>query len=159
PPTTGKTTQGLLYHSFGMDEMPAGRLDARRQRYCVPAGTRWRVRLTARPCTFVARDRQGKVVRSQRLQADLLLEQAQLALWWLCRLGGVGSKARKGFGSFADPPELAAFEGGKWKSRGQAFRSACGLPAEIFHLEWSDSPSLHLMRELSRTVLGDSQPW
>jgi CRISPR-associated protein Cmr6 len=159
PPTTGRTTQGLLYHSFGMDEMPAGRLAERKQRYCVPAGTRWRIRLTSKPSTFVVRDGQGNLVRSQRLSAEALLEQGQLALWWLCRLGSVGSKARKGFGSFADPPELAAFEGGKWKSRGQAFRSACGLPTEAFRLEWADSPSLHLMRELSRDVLGDSHPW
>jgi CRISPR-associated protein Cmr6 len=159
PPTTGRLTQGLLYHSFGMDEMPAGRPDERKQRQCMPAGARWRVRLMSRPATFSIRDAQGREIHSQRLPADLLLEQAQLALWWLCRLGGIGSKARKGFGSFADPPELTGFEGHKWKSRGQAFRGACGLPPGEFRPEWADSSSLQMMRELAREVLGDNQAW
>ena len=34
--------------------------------------------------------------------ANEVLRQGEAALWLLCRYGGIGSKSRKGFGSFAD---------------------------------------------------------
>ena len=36
------------------------------------------------------------------IEASEILRQGEAALWLLCHYGGVGSKARKGFGSFAD---------------------------------------------------------
>ncbi|MCY2990761.1 MAG: type III-B CRISPR module RAMP protein Cmr6 [Planctomycetota bacterium] len=77
----GKTTQGLWYASFGMDER-----DKRRQYR--DAGCTWTLRLVARGI--------GHTVSPQRV-----LDQAKAALWLLCHYGGVGSKARKGFGSLA----------------------------------------------------------
>ena len=74
-----KTTQGLWYTSYGMDERD-------KRRWYLETGGSWRIRLTARgldPATT----------------PQVVLEQAKAALWLLCNYGGVGSKARKGFGS------------------------------------------------------------
>jgi CRISPR-associated protein Cmr6 len=156
PLSRGRTTQGLLYHAFGMDEI-VGKPTKRKQRCYLPAGTRWRLRLMARAGSIPVKEDKTAVLRP--LSADVLLTQARLALWWLCHLGGAGSKARKGFGSFADCPELADFPGGRWRTQGQAFRTACGLGATEFNPEWADSPALYLMCELSRQVLGPDSPW
>ncbi len=78
-----KTTQGLAYLSFGMD-----RTGGRPSRYYLDAGCSWSLRLVAR-----------KPVSG--LSADEALDQAKAALWLLCTFGGVGSKARKGFGSLS----------------------------------------------------------
>ncbi|ACJ00844.1 type III-B CRISPR module RAMP protein Cmr6 [Rhodospirillum centenum] len=78
-PSGKKTTQGLFYSSYGMDEKSK---NIRRQRWCMEAGSRWQLTLTAR--------------------SPLVLRQAASALWLLCNFGGAGSKSRKGFGSFAD---------------------------------------------------------
>ena len=74
-----KTTQGLWYTSYGMDKRD-------KRRWYLETGGSWRIRLTARgldPATT----------------PQVVLEQAKAALWLLCNYGGVGSKARKGFGS------------------------------------------------------------
>ena len=88
-----KQTQGLSYLAYGMDEISAG---ARRQRHCVLPGARWQVTLHARSASG--------------LNAHASLAQAKAALKLLCMFGGVGSKCRKGFGSLADPPELAPLQ-------------------------------------------------
>ncbi len=80
-----KTTQGLWYASFGMDETSRGE---RKQRYYLEPGCSWSVRLIARRA-------------SEALTTQEVLDQARAALWLLCTFGGVGSKARKGFGSLA----------------------------------------------------------
>jgi CRISPR-associated protein Cmr6 len=85
-----KTTQGLWYASYGMHEKD-------KRRWLVPPGSRWEIRLSARSGRFPADAPAGK-----KLPAKVLLSQARAALWLLCRFGGVGSKPRKGFGSFRD---------------------------------------------------------
>jgi CRISPR-associated protein Cmr6 len=149
-----RTTQGLAYAAYGMDEMPAGKRDQRKPRWYAPAGSRWRVRLTARLSSFDGR----------ALSARLLLDQARLALWWFCHLGGAGSKARKGFGSFADPPELRGFEGVRWLTQCRPFRAACGVPEDDFQAERVASPSLGQMRNLASSLgmnpcLEIATPW
>lgn len=118
-----KTTQGLLYLSFGMDEMPADRPDERKQRHCIlpPAG--WNVTLSARDGIFDPPDAES-ARKPVRLSADLVLKQARAALWLLCRYGGIGSKGRNGFGSFADLPDYTLDE---VKDLAAKFRSACGI--------------------------------
>lgn len=76
-----KTTQGLWYASYGMDERD-------KRRHYLDSGAAWRVR-------FIARST-GADVTSQQV-----LDQAKAAFWLLCEHGGVGSKGRKGFGSLA----------------------------------------------------------
>lgn len=88
PERRQKVTQGLFYASYGMAE--GG--DKNRWRWFRPAGSCWCVTLTARPGRFSGRC----------LSPDQLLGQAAAALWLLARFGGVGSRSRKGFGSFDD---------------------------------------------------------
>ncbi len=100
-----KTTQGLWYLSYGMDEF--SQKEGRKQRHWLGPGETWRLRLIAGPTRFVepvkteqkANRRADKAQPAKDITADEVLEQAKAALWLLCHFGGVGSKARKGFGS------------------------------------------------------------
>lgn len=121
-----KTTQGLWYQSYGMDES--------KRRLFAPAGTGWNVTLTARESSYrtpkgsqEAKTTGAEPDKVKHLGADLVLEQAQAALWLLCRFGGVGSKARKGFGSFADPKELAHLTLEDCQDAARRFRETCGV--------------------------------
>ena len=88
---------GIHYLAYGMDERRV-----REQRWFVVPGARWTVTLSAR---------QGRL-DSSHIPAAEVLRQGVAALWLLCRFGGVGSKSRKGFGSFADldTEEIAGVE-------------------------------------------------
>ncbi len=92
-------TQGLWYLSYGMDE-------AKGRRFYLEPGATWRLRLKARPTALHA-DRKRLPAAGQNVEMSIsaaeVMEQAQAALWLLCRFGGVGAKARKGFGSLATP--------------------------------------------------------
>jgi CRISPR-associated protein Cmr6 len=106
-----KTTQGLWYASYGMDE---GRGDKQRRRYVLDLPASWHLRLIARPARFLV-DRKAvadpkKALNGQGLTAQQVIEQAKAALWLLCHFGGVGSKSRKGFGS------LVASELNEWST-------------------------------------------
>lgn len=90
---------GALYVSYGMDEMDAGDLTSRKTRFFVTPGSSWKLNVRTKAGTY-----QDPVKTDQKVdvpESDVL-EQARAALSLLCRYGGVGSKARKGFGSFAD---------------------------------------------------------
>ena len=84
PHSGQKVTQGLFYASYGMAEKD--------RRWFLPAGSLWRVTLTAKSGRF----------DSVPLTPQQLLEQATAALWLLTQFGGAGSRSRKGFGSFDD---------------------------------------------------------
>ena len=81
------TTQGLFYAAYGMDEK-------KRQRFYIEPGACWTVTLRARQANLP----EGR----QSVGAADVLRQGEAALWLLCHYGGIGSKGRKGFGSFAD---------------------------------------------------------
>lgn len=122
----GKGIPGLSYISFGMDDqkkMPGGGKE-RMQRFYLEPAQRWRVRLTARDSAFVPLH---KAAKSVSLSSDEVLTQAQAALWLLCHFGGVGSKARKGFGSFATPEPLAEWTLERSLGVGARFREAAGI--------------------------------
>jgi CRISPR-associated protein Cmr6 len=55
----------------------------------------------------------------------LILQQAKAALWLLAHFGGVGSKSRKGFGSFADIATDDAGTVDLCRTVAVAFRQAC----------------------------------
>jgi len=82
----GRTIMGLHYGAYGMDE--TDRAGQRKQRHYLPSKTSWHVQISARA--------------TEEIAAQDILTQALSALWLLCRYGGVGSKSRKGWGSFAD---------------------------------------------------------
>ena len=129
-PPNDNTTQGLWYHSFGMDDTRReGGKRRRHQRWFLAPGARWLVMITARPSSFVRRDARGNVVNGPcLLTPSLLLDQAKSALWLLCHFGGVGSKSRKGFGSLAVPGELAAWDRERCTRAAKDFRDACSAP-------------------------------
>jgi len=91
PPAGGKTTQGLFYASYGMDEQD-------RHRFYVEPGAQWSIRLMATNAKYENSDK-GQKSQTVDVPAPTALKQAAAALWLLCHFGACGSKARKGFGS------------------------------------------------------------
>lgn len=86
----GPLTQGLFYAAYGMDEKT-------KRRHFSPPGSTWRVDIQACPTQF----------RSSILPLEAVIAEAASALSLVCRYGGVGARARKGFGSLT----LRNFEG------------------------------------------------
>jgi CRISPR-associated protein Cmr6 len=102
--TDRKTTQGILYLSFGMDEMPTGRPKERKPRQCLLPGVKWKVAITTRDeYPHHSDEKSNKDMLS--VPAEIILKQACDSLWLLCRFGGLGSKGRNGFGSLHDIKE------------------------------------------------------
>jgi CRISPR-associated protein Cmr6 len=144
----GKTTQGLFYAAYGMDEVSRGE---QRHRHYVDAGSQWRIRLIASDAEFSVRraslQERASPAQTKTIAAKKVLEQALAALWLLCAYGGAGSKSRKGFGSlqlsddsYGEPLALAALAGlDECRSVAAEFRDEWGLSRE-FRLP--DSPAL-----------------
>lgn len=106
---------GLFYASYGMDD------DSEARRRCfVSEGARWNVTLSVRPA-LLGNDR--------TIPAAAILKQAQIALWLLTRYGGVGSKARKGFGSLQDVIIDGIQERGACLTAARNFRDLCQIPS------------------------------
>ena len=122
-------TQGLFYASYGMAEKDPNR-------WLRPAGSMWRLTLTARG----GRQATGPGSEPVPIPASLLLEQASAALWLLARFGGAGSRSRKGFGSFDDVEvaDIASVE--DCRVAAARFREACRLPWGAKRM--LDSPAL-----------------
>jgi CRISPR-associated protein Cmr6 len=182
PPDT-RTTPGLWYHTFGMDDNRTEDGVTRRvQRWFLPPGSRWRVLLSARPATFsaAAGERRGvsppvqdatggldpaSVPGARRrapgpvVPADLVVQQARAALWLLCRFGGVGAKCRKGFGAFADPQELGEINLAWCKEQAARFREACGLGRGSFDARQAGSPALEQALWLEEPLAGWANVW
>ena len=85
----------------------------------------WRLTLTARQTSWSHDGYQdGPGIK---ISADAVMRQAEAALWLLAHYGGVGSKSRKGFGSFADiaVEDISGLE--DCMATGAALREHCGL--------------------------------
>jgi len=135
-PPDRKTTQGLTYHSFGMnDNKTENGVSRKVTRIFAAPGVKWAVTFHARIGFLRGADAKAK---PQELPAVLLLEQAKTALELLCRFGGVGAKGRKGFGSFADQPN---FDLERIKKGAVDFRREAKC-AGTFSEARADSPSL-----------------
>jgi CRISPR-associated protein Cmr6 len=157
PPNT-KTTQGLWYHAFGMDDTKSeGGQKMRSQRWYLPPGARWTVRLTARPTYLLPPGGKGEARRID--DAGLILDQARAALALLCRFGGVGAKVRKGFGSLAEPPELKTLDLDAYRRLAARFREACGLGVTKFNPSKATSPSLELALPPLEVPVGWGNYW
>ena len=139
-PPNKKTTQGLFYASYGMD-------DGGKKRWYRPAGSVWRVTLTAKTGRFGSESDNSTIP----LPPDLILQQATAALWLLTQFGGAGSRARKGFGSFADTEveNIASLD--DCQACARSFRQICKLPERS---NMAHSPALEKMRKLEVTT-----PW
>ena len=128
-----KTTQGLFYLAYGMDERSRGEV---RRRHYLDAGSAWEVRLTVRETLWFANradaaDPQRRA-SAQHISRDAVLRQAQAALWLLCQYGGVGAKSRKGFGSLRLEAEgLADFDLDACRQAADSLRRQLGLGSEF----------------------------
>ena len=89
-PKDGETDQGLYYVSYGMYEP---------NRWYRHPGESWKITLTARETRWATDPTKQTEIK---IPAALIMRQVEAALWLLARFGGVGSKGRKGFGSFED---------------------------------------------------------
>ena len=107
---------GLFYASYGMDEKMSK--EGKRSRWFRESGDSWNLILTARD---------GFWGENQRLPASLMMEQAEAALWLLARFGGVGSKSRKGFGSFAGIGVSSVQSVDDCRKAARHLRSECGF--------------------------------
>lgn len=151
-PQDKKTTQGLWYLSYGMH-------DGGKQRQYVSPGTSWKLTISVRDTVFYREDAAGKPIKDSLRMIDkrIVLDQAMTALWWLCTLGGVGSKSRKGFGCFAPPPEMDLYYGAAFVSKGKEYRQKAGIPEQEFQPRWAQSPSLRQMVDLGRRIVPKEQ--
>lgn len=115
-----KTSQGLHYNSFGMDER-------NQRRHFLAEGASWKL-------TLLARD-QGDYA------AQDILDQAELALHLLCQFGAIGAKQRKAWGSFADQ---SGFKLENCKQSARQFRQTYKWN-DRFQTNLAESPSLETM--------------
>jgi len=81
-PPGDQPAPGRFYLAYGMEGNPKANRPAR---YFIKPGMKWRLRLSARG--------------APGLTAEQVRDHAVAALWTLCRMGGVGAKSRRGFGS------------------------------------------------------------
>jgi len=137
-----RTGTGLHYITYGMDERVR---DERRRRWFIPAPATWKLTVTARPVRISVMPGKPEV----RLSGKEVLEQFKAALWCLCHFGGVGSKARRGFGSFDLPGELSEYTLATVNSTAAEFRRRCQVPARDYHEKKVQSPSF------AAALLGD----
>lgn len=136
PPPNKRTTQGLFYSSYGMAEKE------KPIRWYAAPNSSWEITLFARKLKID----NLKPPKIFEIPASMVMDQAKLALWWLCYLGGVGAKSRKGFGSLQMPEKLSELEGRKFNSLfGSPLREKLGFPSNSFIENNAISPSLRLM--------------
>jgi len=131
-PPPQKSTAGVFYLSYGMDEKKGG---VRIQRHYLEAGSSWTIRLIARDTKF---DPDREVLKNPRastakISRGEVLEQAKASLWLLCRFGGVGAKSRKGFGSLhiAGPEVWSSMSMDSVREAAHRLLLGIGLPAEF----------------------------
>ncbi|MCS7168456.1 MAG: type III-B CRISPR module RAMP protein Cmr1 [Gemmatales bacterium] len=136
-----KTTQGLWYLSYGMDEQIRGQ--HRRRNYLAP-GMRWAIVFRIRRAIWQPPLRNKKPEEKVIISPQQVLNQALAALWLLCHFGGVGAKSRKGFGSLqiVVSPEEWSLE--KCKQVGRDLRQRLGLGNQFTELYYH-SPSIEYL--------------
>ena len=137
-PLNKKTTQGLFYASYGMDDDRK----TNKKRWYRPAEMQWSVRIDARRGWLLPKDDHERPIE---ITPANLLRQAVASLWLLCRFGGVGSKGRKGFGSFEDIQIAGIADVEGCKNLAQKFRKAYQLPAQA---DKGHSPAIETIKTL-----------
>ncbi len=131
-------TPGLFYLSYGMD-------DGGKQRWFVDSGCAWEV-------SFSIRNEVDKCrILGTTVPASMVRDQALIALFLLCRFGGIGAKARKGFGSLS---WKEAFSLDECKDKAKDFCKALGLPTATRKADYSLQTAL--MEELNVPL---EDPW
>ncbi len=140
PRSGQKVTQGLFYASYGMADDPN-----KENRWSRPAGSCWRLTLTARSGRF-----SGVPLTPQQF-----LEQAKAALWLLTQYGGAGSRSRKGFGSFQDIEVQGIGSKEDCFEAAARFRDSCGLEGAA---RSTDAPALEDALSMEQATAWND-PW
>ena len=117
-PQNKKTIQGLFYISYGMDDTKNAT-----GRYFREPGDKWILALTTKE------SRKDNVT----IPAIEIMKQTEASLWLLTRFGGIGSKSRKGFGSFDDISLEGINSIKDCKKIGSEFRNLCGFKSQDNH--------------------------
>ncbi len=90
--TPKKMTMGLYYYTYGMEDK-----NEKDNRWYMHEHAQWEITFTTRD-TYIGSETEKKI----RIDANEVERQVSVALWLLCRYGGIGAKSRKGFGSLSD---------------------------------------------------------
>lgn len=143
-PEGEKRSPGLVYLGYGLFAESA-------KRYYLGTEARWSLQLNARSASWQRKE--GAI----EIPAELLMQQAQAALWLLCHYGGVGQRKRKGFGGLGELTGLALSED-KCLELGTEFRRHCQVHGE-FADDKAESPALMQRIELADIATPWKNPW
>lgn len=145
PGAEGKRrSPGLVYLGYGF-------FGENTKRYFIAPEASWELSLEARDTVFRQRDLEVS------LPAEMVLQQAQAALWLLCHYGGLGQRKRKGFGSLQDLEELNWSED-HCLELGVQLRQHCQL-LHPYADERAESPSLMQRIELPEIATPWKNAW
>lgn len=147
-----KTTQGLFYVSYGMDDSRG-----ERQRHFIEPGASWEIALRARRAHF--QSQASRITGQGTVAAENVLEQATAALWLLATYGAAGSKSRKGFGSLeATHSSLDGHNLERCRQAAADLRQRLGLP-NAFVADRAESPNCEQAQFLDDIITPWSDPW
>ncbi len=107
---------GLSYVTYGMDEKSNKADGGRVKRHYRSPGSAWTLGMTVRASE-----------KPFGIPADEIRRQVRAAMWLFIRFGGVGSKARKGFGAFWDVPVEGIGSVEDCRKAAEGLRTALGL--------------------------------
>ena len=139
-PPDKKTTQGLLYLSYGMAEKSEPR------HFMSPSAT-WVVRVHCRSV--------GTRGSKEFIEAEDVREQVRMSLRLLCTFGGVGSKSRKGFGSLNLEQNLS----GDALQEGEAVLEAARRAGSLFRGKYfSSRQSVPQVQRVTAALDGQYSP-
>ncbi|PKL76995.1 MAG: hypothetical protein CVV27_07425 [Candidatus Melainabacteria bacterium HGW-Melainabacteria-1] len=143
-PEGDRRSPGLVYLGYGLFAESA-------KRYYLGQDARWNLQLEAETVTWQRKE--GSI----EIPAEMILAQAQAALWLLGHYGGVGQRKRKGFGAIQAIEGLELSED-SCLDLGMQLRSHCMLGNE-FADERAESPSLMQRIELADIATPWKNPW
>ncbi|MGH7336390.1 MAG: type III-B CRISPR module RAMP protein Cmr6, partial [Myxococcota bacterium] len=144
---------GVAYVAYGMAD------GSHAPRYAAEGGARWTLELRFHPDRTITKEKH--LLRGSTVSATLIQREVESALFLLCRFGGVGAKARKGFGSIATPPELAALDLDAVRGRAAETREALELDRAFDASRVNGACSLDLLARLpgDRAFIEVPTPW
>jgi CRISPR-associated protein Cmr6 len=135
PPGDRRTTQGLSYLAFGMDDKRSKNGQKKPiQRFYLEPCAQWEVKFVARSVRW-----------PWRIPAEIALEQATDALYLLCTRGGIGAKSRKGFGSITLPEKLRGWSLDSCRESAKRVRQSLNTVDYPFAKEKTFTPSIDSM--------------
>lgn len=143
-PEGERRSPGLVYLGYGLFAESA-------KRYYLGSDARWSLKIEVSPVHWQRKE--GAV----EIPAEMVMAQAQAALWLLGHYGAVGQRKRKGFGSLQEISGLELTED-RCIELASDLRSHCTLANE-FSDERAETPSLMQRIELADIRTPWKNPW